>query len=342
MLHIPTRQTLSYYMIQTKAIIILLIMLSGFINPLQASAAKQYTIAVIPKATLMHYWKIVCVGAHAAIRDSNATIIWRGPRVENKLSAQQYLVKFYADKKVDAIVIAPTHKDKLNESIKNAVSAGIKVVIIDSLVTGGNAHCSIATDNYKAGRLGAELLLDRIKKKGPILLMGNTPDSSSISRREQGFIDTLNELSPGRTVIRVNILEGTRKESELAARDILTTTPSIAGIFAVNEVSSEGVLRILDKKKISGKTFIGFDFSQKLLAGLESGKIDALITQKPFALGYTGVRTALELLKGQKVVRKMESPVKVITKENYHFTKHLRCLRDFTEEEKKECPMCFN
>lgn len=172
--------------------------------------------------------------------------------------------------------------------------------------------------------------------------MGNTPDSSSISRREQGFIDTLNELSPGRTVIRVNILEGTRKESELAARDILTTTPSIAGIFAVNEVSSEGVLRILDKKKISGKTFIGFDFSQKLLAGLESGKIDALITQKPFALGYTGVRTALELLKGQKVVRKMESPVKVITKENYHFTKHLRCLRDFTEEEKKECPMCFN
>lgn len=95
-------------------------MLSGFINPLQASAAKQYTIAVIPKATLMHYWKIVCVGAHAAIRDSNATIIWRGPRVENKLSAQQYLVKFYADKKVDAIVIAPTHKDKLNESIKNA------------------------------------------------------------------------------------------------------------------------------------------------------------------------------------------------------------------------------
>ena len=313
-----------------------------FLSINKAIAEPRHTIAVIPKATLLHYWKIVCVGAHVATADSDVKIIWRGPRVENKVDAQKHLIDFYIDKRVDAIVIAPTHKEKLNKNIEKAVSKGIKVVIIDSLTSSEAPHSSITTDNYKAGKTGAKLLLNKITKKGPVILMGNTPDSSSIARRELGFIDAVNELSPGTTVIRVDMLEGTRKEAELSAQAILKNTPNVAGVFAVNEVSSEGVLRTLEKLKLHDIAFVGFDYSKKLVAGIQSGKVDALITQKPFAMGYIGVRTAMELLEGKTVSKQMESPIKIITADNINFLSHLRCLREFSEKEKTECPLCFN
>ncbi|XVK07202.1 substrate-binding domain-containing protein [Maridesulfovibrio sp. FT414] len=296
----------------------------------------------MPKATLPHFWKIVCVGAHTAIQDNNATIIWRGPRVENKTEAQKHLMDFYIDKKVDAIVIAPTHKSKLNSSIEKAMAAGIKVIVIDSRTSAGKQHSFIATDNYKAGKIGAKLLLQKIHKKGPLLLMGSMPDSSSVSEREQGFIDGINELAPGMSVIRMNILEGTGKEAELAAKEIIRNTNSLAGIFAVNEVSSEGVLQALNKQEINGLPFVGFDYSSTLLEGIESGRVSALITQVPFAMGYMGVRTALELLEGKQIVPEMECPVRIITRDNIEDSQNLRCLRKFSERERDSCPMCFN
>lgn len=305
-----------------------------------ASAAK--TIAVIPKATLLHFWKVVCIGAHAATKDKDIKIIWRGPRVENKVEAQKHLLDFYITKKVDAIVIAPTRKNKINNSIRKAVAAGIKVVVIDSKTENGVQHSFIATNNYKAGKTGAELLLAKVNRKGPLLLMGNMPGSSSIASREQGFIDAVNELSPGTTVIRINILEGTRKEAELAAMEIIGKTKHLAGIFSVNEVSSEGVLHALSTHRTKDIPFVGFDYSHALLEGVQSGKISALIGQSPLAMGYTGVRTATELLEGKTVPAEMESPFQIITSKNIEEIKRTPSLKNFTPEERAECPICFN
>lgn len=318
------------------------ILITLFLTCSPAKAEPPKTIVVIPKSTLLHFWKIVCTGAAAATNDRDVKLIWRGPRVENKVDAQKHLMNFYIDKKVDAIVIAPTHRSKLNTSIEKAVQAGIKVVVIDSIATTNAKHSFVGTDNYKAGKLGAKILLERTTQKGPLLLMGNVPQSSSISAREQGFIDEVNNIAPGRTIVKINLNEGTRREAQLVAEDILQCSKKLSGIFAVNEVSSEGVLHALRKKTSIDIPFVGIDYSHRLIEGIKDGIVDALITQKPYAIGYFGVRTAIDLLNGIKTPKVMESPVKIITKENIQFAKTLRCLKEFTVEEKKECPMCFN
>nr|WP_245549614.1 substrate-binding domain-containing protein [Maridesulfovibrio hydrothermalis] len=306
----------------------------------QSSYSKS-TIVVIPKATLPHYWKIVCTGAHTAIQNTSSELIWRGPRTENKIGAQVHLMDFYIKKKVDAIVIAPSHKFKINESIDKAVHAGIKVVVIDSQTSTKTIHSFIGTDNFKAGALGAKIIVGKIKKKGPVLLMGHVPGSASIENRVDGFIEEIHKIAPGLSIIRADLIEGAAGEARLVAETIIKNTPSIAGIFAVNETTAEGVLHALDKIDIT-IPFVGFDYSQKLLKGIKDGRIDALITQTPYAIGYMGVKTALNLIKGKKVPAIMESPVKVLTLENIDSAQSLRCLQKLSEELKDKCPMCFN
>ncbi|WP_320170791.1 substrate-binding domain-containing protein [Maridesulfovibrio sp.] len=296
----------------------------------------------IPKATLPHFWRTVCMGAHTAVSDSNTRIIWRGPRVENKSDAQKHLIEFYTAKHVDAMVIAPAHKNRLNESIDKAIKAGIKVVIVDSRTSANRQDSLIATDNYQAGRIGAKILLEKTKGKGSLLLMGNVPDNGSISDREQGFIDAVHELSPGTTVIKLNTQEGTRMEAQLAAEEILQSSIPLSGIFSDSEVSSEGVLYALKKLGITGIPFVAFDYTEELLSALKTGLVDVVIAQTPFAMGYMGVRTAMELLEGKEVPATMKCPIKILTRENIDRNEILRCLRKADEEEKAACPICFN
>ncbi|NDV21406.1 substrate-binding domain-containing protein [Desulfovibrio sp. JC022] len=303
----------------------------------------QKTIVAIPKATILNFWKIVCTGAHEAAKGQDINLIWRGPRVENKSKAQQYLLEYYTEQNVDAIVIAPADKTALNKHIDKAVDAGIIVVVIDSPTTTDSPHSYIATNNYKAGEQGAELLLQNVTTKGPLLLIGHAATNGATFLRENGFINKTSELSPGRTIIRLHIKDGSERATRIATEEILKTMPNIAGIFAVNEPTSDGMLNILEKQVELNIPFVGFDYNKRLLQGIKENKIQALITQKPYAMGYFGVKAAIDLLNGKKNPKQMESPTTtIITKDNLELSLSLRCLRKLSEEEKSNCPICFN
>lgn len=282
------------------------------------------------------------MGAHAAVDDPEVRLIWRGSRVENKSNAQQHLLEYYINQKVDAIVLAPMDRKKLNPYIEKAVKAGIKVVIIGSPVTTDIIDSYIATDNYKAGELGADLLNEKLSHPGPILVLGHSPDNGSCALREKGFINKMQQISPGRTIISIHMQDGSERETRISTEEILRDTPGINGIFTTNEATSDGVLHTLNGRNGPHIPFIAFDYNRKLLSGIRNNKIDALITQKPYALGFFGIRTAIELLAGKKVAKQMESPITVITSENIEEAETLRCLRKMSAKEKQQCPICFN
>ncbi len=43
---------------------------------------------------------------------------------------------------------------------------------------------------------------------------------------------------------------------------------------------------------------VGFDAEKALIDGLKSGKIDALIVQNPYKMGYEGVKAVAAAIKG--------------------------------------------
>jgi ribose transport system substrate-binding protein len=89
------------------------------------------------------------------------------------------------------------------------------------------------------------------------------------------------------------------------------------GIFCPNESTTFGMLRALQDGGMAGKvTFIGFDSSEKLLAGLKAGHIQGLVLQDPVNMGYLGVKTLVEHLNGKQVEKRIDTGSKLVTKEN--------------------------
>jgi ribose transport system substrate-binding protein len=60
---------------------------------------------------------------------------------------------------------------------------------------------------------------------------------------------------------------------------------------------------------------IGFDAADALLRGLEAGRIDALVVQNPYAMGYKGVGCAVAAIKGESVKAKIDTGVELVTKD---------------------------
>jgi len=304
------------------------------------NAVSAETLVVIPKGVMFPFWQSVCLGATDAARKHGTTLVWRGPRVENKIDAQRYIIDLYTDREVEAIVVAPSHAKRLNQSIERAVSKGIKVVVIDSPVTTSSMDSYIATENYEAGKLGAKLLLKSLRPGGKVLLMGNVPGNASTDRREKGFIDHMRDVASESLVMPVTFNEGTYTSAIRAAESALSANPEISGIFAVNEVSSVAILDWLIQNQSDHIPFIAFDYSANLEKGIISGRIDALIAQSPYQMGYLGVEMALKAVRGEQVVSKVESPVFVLTKDNIKTAEIVKQIR-LDSSDVSRCPSCF-
>jgi ribose transport system substrate-binding protein len=75
------------------------------------------------------------------------------------------------------------------------------------------------------------------------------------------------------------------------------------------------MLRVLQANGWAGKvTFVGFDASDNLVAALRKGEIEALVIQDPVKMGYLGVKTMVQHLRGEKVERRIDTGVGVATR----------------------------
>jgi ribose transport system substrate-binding protein len=61
---------------------------------------------------------------------------------------------------------------------------------------------------------------------------------------------------------------------------------------------------------------VGFDASPELVKGLTQGEIDGLVVQNPTKMGYDGVKTLVEHLKGNQVPVRIDTGVKMVTRDN--------------------------
>jgi len=61
---------------------------------------------------------------------------------------------------------------------------------------------------------------------------------------------------------------------------------------------------------------VGFDAEAALVNALKAGQIDSLVVQDPKKMGYEGVKAVVAAIKGQTVPKKIDTGVKLVTKES--------------------------
>jgi ribose transport system substrate-binding protein len=62
--------------------------------------------------------------------------------------------------------------------------------------------------------------------------------------------------------------------------------------------------------------FVGFDSSEKMIAALRAGELDGFVVQNPMNIGYLGVTTIVQHIRGEQVPGRIDTGSTLITREN--------------------------
>lgn len=278
---------------------------------------KRYRIAVVPKSVAFDFWLAVRAGAEQAGKEEGVQVIWKGPSDERDIAGQRAILENFITQRVDAIVFAACDAKGLVPVAQKALKAGIKVITIDSGLDPEVALCFVATDNIKGAQIAAETLAKLIGYEGKVGLIPFVPGAATSIQREQGFKEGLKKF-PKVQLVATLYSESDVTKGMQVTENMLTAHPDLKGIFAANEPGAIGAAQVLRARKLVGKVkLVAFDAAPTEIKALQEGVIQALIVQNPFRMGYDGVKMAVKALRGEKIPKRIDTGVTVVTMENF-------------------------
>jgi ribose transport system substrate-binding protein len=280
--------------------------------------SKEY-IAVIAKAVNSDFWHNVNNGVLSAATEYNVTVTFEGPENEENYYAQNSLIENAVKNGADAIVLSAIDYNNSVETVNAAVREGVKVIAIDSDVNSDAVSLFIGTDNIAAGKETGKAAVDGFSADSEIIigLVNYNANTDNGNQREKGFREYIGTVSNARIAASVTA-ESNEKSATAAAEKLLRQNPRINVIVGFNEWMTLGVGNAVKNLGLSKKVrSVGFDSNLISVGMLETGEMDALIVQNPFAIGYLGVEKAAALISGESLPsREIYTDVTTVTKEN--------------------------
>lgn len=276
-------------------------------------------IAVIVKAVDSDFWHTVKSGVESAATEYNVSVSFEGPENEEDYVVQNELIAKAVQNGADAIVLSAIDFEKSAETVDEAVRSGVKVVTIDSDVDSKQVSMFIGTDNFAAGRVAGEAAVKGFAPESNIRIgLLNYYESTDNGRqREEGFREYIKGISNAEIVAAVNVSSNT-ESATAGVVSLLRNNPEINVLVGFNEWMTLGIGNAIKQLSLADKVQgVGFDTNIASIEMLETGEMDTLIVQNPFAIGYLGVEKAAELVSGEGDGEKqIYTAVTKVTREN--------------------------
>ena len=255
-------------------------------------------VAVIVKATNSDFWHNVEDGVKAAPIEYNVAVTFEGPESEEDVAAQNRLIEKAISDRVNAIVLSAISYDDSSALIEKAARSGIRIVTIDSTADSSHISLFIGTDNYDAGARAGMAAVQNFAPGDEIRVgLLNIYESTENGRqREEGFRNYMENLPNAEIVASANVGSNTISATA-GALSLLYNHPEINVLVGFNEWMTLGVGNAIGQSGLTDKVEgIGFDTNLHCVEMVETGELDALIAQNPFAIGYLGVKAACDLV----------------------------------------------
>lgn len=260
------------------------------------------------------FWESIKDGVEVASKDFGVDLTITGPQSETQIDEQIRIIQEAIRSKPDAIILAAADYTRLVPIAREIKENHIPLVLIDSFINGDDADSKIGTNNYEAGQKAGSALMNYIQPGGEVIIMSYVQGSSTAIDRESGVRNYLK----GKCEISQTLYSS--GESEIAykqAKKLISENPQLKGIITLNDPTTIGAAQALDESgKKTDIVLIGFDKSVKVLGYVEAGVVRDTIVQKPFNMGYLGIKTALDLVQGKKVDKFIDTGSIVINRQN--------------------------
>ena len=325
----PERKDLRRMLFLLMGVLPVLVCVAGCSLAVRRAPDTKPRIAVVAKMINVDFWQAVKQGTEAAAKEFNVDIRFTAPVHEVDIDGQIALMREAIDDRVDAIVLAASDYERLVPATEEAVAAGIPVVVIDSAVHTDKITSFIATDNRDAGKRLGRQLIRFTGEKADIAIMNSVEGAASVMEREEGFKEIM-KLYPDIRIVDTLYCRSDIPLAEKMTRELLVAHPEMDAIAAMNSMSAIGVARGVSQLGLSGQVkVVAFDNAIEQIEFIEDGTICSLVVQKPFAMGYLGIQTALQVLDGKKVEHTIDTGSTVIDRDNLYTPENQKLLFPF-------------
>jgi ribose transport system substrate-binding protein len=297
-------------------VLVLILSVSCASPPKPAKTVK--TVAFITNAT-SDFWKIARKGCDKADSElADVTVAFKTTNT-GATEEQNGLIRQALDRdEADAIAISPVdpaaQKKVINDAAKRAL-----VITQDSDAPDTDRTVYLGADNRAAGRQAGELIKRALPQGGKIMVFVGKREVQNARDR----FDGLKEALQGSKVEIIDLVTddanpGTARENAYQA---LKKYPDIAGMVGLWSYNGPAIVQALRPEgKLPAIKVVCFDDERDTLTAIKEGLIFGSVAQQPFEYGYQAVKTASQILKGDRSLvpadKKIFIPTVVIQSNN--------------------------
>lgn len=278
-----------------------------------AASSEGGKIALITMDSIDQHWISLNEGAQKAAGELGVEVTFMSPNTKD--DAQQIeCVNNAVAGGYKAIIVAANGPDAISSALNEAISAGIKVVYVDSPAN-VDAEATFSTDNVAAGTTAGEEMIKALEaagtKSGKIGIVNVNAATQSTVDREEGFRKAFEGTDF--ELLETQYGEGDAAKSQSIAENYITQ--NVVGIFGCNEGSTTGTGNAIKASNNSGIIGVGFDKSDAIMNLIGDGHLLCTMAQNPDVMGSMGVEACVKALEGESLGGKVtDTGVSVLTK----------------------------
>lgn len=220
-------------------------------------------------------------------------------------------------RRIDALIYIPAGATAASVPVRAAKKAGIPVVTVDRNPEGAPGDTFIATNSVAAARELGMYVAKITGGKGNVAIiqgqLGTTPEIA----RDKGFNAALKRF-PG---LKISAKQASRMwmqdEGFAIAQDMLQRDPTITVFFGRADALALGAAQAVKIANLDHRVIVvGFDGDAAGLEAVQSGVLQATMTQRTQFMGRLALRSAVDLKKGVSVPAVQLQRATLTTKEN--------------------------
>jgi ribose transport system substrate-binding protein len=210
----------------------------------------------------------------------------------------------------DIVGVAVSALDADNRAIADEMrklrKKGVKVICTDADVNRTSLRDAreyyIGTDNVRGGQVlgtaAKALLEDRGKKSGSYVQFVGRTGSFNARERMDGFKATV-----GRNFKEADRMgdDLKRPKAQENVRNAIVNHPDLVALVGIWSYNGPMIVSVVDEKNKHGQyVVVTFDAEPQAIADMSKGKIDAMVVQNPYDMGYQSVRLLKAMIEGDK------------------------------------------
>lgn len=233
------------------------------------------------------------------------------PKLNYNIPQMVELLKQQIAAKVDVLVVQGNEDEEYIDTLKEAWSEGIQIICVDTDIKSFPEHLYIGTDNYEAGKMLGEELINVTDGEANVALISGEPGFSNLEERLEGLQDAVKDYPK----IHLGDVQYDDYDGLTVMKMYYQNTEGADTIVFLEGTGGVTISSQFKQRDDQYEHILGFD----AFYGVISGAIDGIIKQDTNMMGEQVVEEIANFIRnGEYSSETVYTDTQWLTVENYH------------------------